>query len=71
MLNDTIAKYTATLKTFLQWAFEEKLHKNTSAFTKIRTSIKKRSKNEIVALSEEEVFVLLNHDLSRQPRLEK
>ena len=71
LLNDTIAKYTVTLKTFLQWAFENGFHKNASAFTKIKTRIKKRSKNEIVALSEGELMQLLHFDLSGNTRLEK
>ncbi|WP_346239233.1 tyrosine-type recombinase/integrase [Niabella insulamsoli] len=71
LLNDTIAKYTATLKTFLQWAFENGLHKNRSAFSKIKTQIKKRSKNEIVALMERELMDLLHYDFSGNERLEK
>jgi integrase len=71
LLNDTIAKYCATLKSFLQWCFENGYHQNSIAFEKIKTQIKRKSKNEIVALTEEEVFQLLEHDLSATPRLEK
>lgn len=71
LLNDTIAKYTATLKTFIQWAYEEGIHKNAAGFTNIKTSIKKRSKNDIVALTEEEIFTLLNYDFSENKRLER
>jgi len=71
LLNDTIAKYCATLKSFLQWSFENGYHQNPAAFTKIKTQIKRKSKNEIVALTEKEVFQLLEKDLSANPRLEK
>jgi len=70
LFNDTIAKYCATLKSFLQWSFESGYHQNAAAFTNIKTQIKRKSKNEIVALTEEEVFQLLQKDLSNQPRLE-
>lgn len=71
LLNDTIAKYCATLKSFLQWSFENGYHTNNKAFTKIKTQIKRKSKNEIVALTEEELFTLLNLDLKENTRLEK
>jgi integrase len=71
LFNDTIAKYTATLKSFLQWSFENGYHQNPTAFTNIKTQIKKKGKNEVVALTEEELFQLLHEDLSAQPRLEK
>ncbi len=71
LLNDTIAKYIATLKTFLQWAFENGFHKNALAFTKIKTQIKKRSKHEIVALTEEELFKIFEYDFSDNQRLER
>jgi len=71
LFNDTIAKYCATLKSFLQWCYENGYHQNAAAFTNIKTQIKRKSKNEIVALTENEVFQLLNKDLSDQPRLER
>jgi integrase len=71
LFNDTIAKYCATLKSFLQWSYESGYHQNTAAFTNIKTQIKRKSKNEIVALTEKEVFQLLQKDLSREPRLER
>jgi integrase len=71
LFNDTIAKYCATLKSFLQWSYENGYHQNAAAFTNIRTQIKRKSKNEIVALTEEEIFKLLGKDLNSQPRLEK
>lgn len=71
LVNDTIAKYTATLKTFLQWCYENGYHKNVAAFTKIKTRIKKRSKNEIVALTEDELMQLYQFDLNGDERLER
>jgi integrase len=71
LLNDTIAKYCATLKSFLQWAYENKYHSNVDGFSKIKTQIKRKSKNEIVALTEGELFQILNHDFSEDPKLEK
>lgn len=71
LLNDTIAKYCATLKSFLQWAYENKYHNNAEGFTKIKTQIKRKSKNEIVALTEDELYQILNHDFSEDPKLEK
>lgn len=71
LLNDTIAKYCATLKSFLQWAFENKYHNNAGAFTKIKTQIKRKNKNEIVALTEDELFKILNFDLSENLKLER
>jgi len=71
LFNDTIAKYCATLKSFLQWSYESGYHQNATAFTNIKTQIKRKSKNEIVALTEAEVFQLLQKDLSGQPRLER
>lgn len=71
LLNDTIAKYCATLKSFLQWCYENGYHNNAAAFNKIKTQIKKKAKNEIVALLEQEVFQVLQADLTAIPRLEK
>ena len=71
LLNDTIAKYTATLKTFLQWGFENGFHKNVLAFSNIKTRIKKRAKNDIVTLTELELKELLEYDFSGNSRLEK
>jgi len=71
LFNDTIFKYCATLRSFLQWSYENGYHQNTSAFSNIKTQIKRKAKNEIVALTEEEVFQLLEKDLSAAPRLER
>jgi site-specific recombinase XerD len=71
LFNDTIFKYCATLKSFLQWSYENGYHQNPAAFTNIKTQIKRKSKNEVVALTEQEVFQLLHKDLSGQPRLER
>jgi len=71
LLNDTIAKYIATLKTFMFWAFESGFISNIDHLLKIKTKIKKRVKNEIVVLSEPELFQLYNYDFSGIPRLER
>jgi site-specific recombinase XerD len=71
LFNDTIFKYCATLRSFLQWCYENGYHQNTAAFSNIKTQIKRKAKNEIVALTEEEVFQLMNKDFSAHPRLEK
>ena len=71
LLNDTIAKYCATLKSFLQWAYENKYHNNADGFSRIKTQVKRKAKNEIVALTEAELFQILNHDFSGDPKLEK
>jgi len=71
LFNDTIFKYCATLKSFLQWCYENGYHQNAAAFTNIKTQIKRKHKNEIVALTEAEVFQLMDEDLSNKPRLER
>ena len=71
LLNDTIAKYCSTLKAFLLWAFDNNYHNNRSAFENIKTQIKKKVKNEIVVLSEEELTLLINVDLTAKPYLER
>ena len=71
LLNDTIAKYIATLKTFMFWAFESGYISNIDYLLKIKTKIKKRSKNEIVVLNEVELFQLYNYDFSGNTRLER
>ncbi|HET6256217.1 MAG TPA: site-specific integrase [Puia sp.] len=71
LFNDTIFKYCATLRSFLQWSYENGYHQNAGAFSKIKTQIKRKAKNEIVALTEDEVFKLLEKDFSATPRLEK
>jgi integrase len=71
LLNDTIAKYCATLKSFLQWCHENGYHQNPAAYSKIKTQIKRKTKNEIVTLTEAEVFQLMDKDLSDNLSLER
>ncbi len=70
LLNDTISKYISALKTFMQWSLDRGYHTNT-AFQHRQFSAKKRVKNEIVTLSEEELMRLYHLDLSHIPRLER
>ena len=71
LLNDTISKYCNTLKTFLDWSYYEGFLKSKEPILKIKTQIKRKVKNDIVALNENELFQLISVDLSTKPRLEK
>ncbi|MEO5996131.1 MAG: tyrosine-type recombinase/integrase [Chitinophagaceae bacterium] len=71
LLNDTIFKYSSTLKSFLEWCFDEGLIKSRDAFSRAKTKIKKKAKNEIVALTEPELFRLVNFDFKGNTRLER
>jgi len=71
LLNDTIFKYSSTLKSFLEWCFDEGLIKSRDAFSRAKTKIKKKAKNEIVALTEPELFRIVNHDFKGNTRLER
>ena len=70
LLDETIAKYISALKTFMQWALDREYHSNT-LFQHKHFAAKRRSKNEIVTLSEEELMKLYNKDLSKNTRLER
>lgn len=70
LLNDTIYKYCSTLKSFLEWCFDEKFISHRESFSRTKTKIKKKAKNEIVALTEEELFQIHNYDLKNNIRLE-
>ncbi|MBA7576609.1 hypothetical protein ES708_18450 [subsurface metagenome] len=77
LLNDTIAKYIESLKTFLKWSFENEYHTNdifkNSEF-KVNQKSKKQlqeGKNDIVTLRIDEVFHLYNFDFSDNKRLER
>jgi integrase len=70
LLNDSISKYFATLKTFMQWSLDRNYHSNTT-FKHNQFSAKKKSKNEIVTLSEEELMRIYKLDLSDNPYQEK
>lgn len=64
LYNDTIAKYISTLKSFLYCCHESGYINNVDHLSKIKTKIKKRVKNEIVALTEQELSDLSNFDFS-------
>jgi len=70
LLDDTIAKYISSLKTFMQWSLDRNYHSNTE-FQHKQFAAKKKTKNEIVTLSEEELKRLYGKDLSNNPRLER
>lgn len=71
LLNDTIYKYSATLKSFLEWCFDEGYITSRDMFSRTKTKIKKKTRNEIVALTEPELFQILNFDLNGNTRLER
>lgn len=70
LLNDTISKYFANLKTFMQWALDRNYHTNTT-FKHKQFSSKQKSKNEIVTLSEAELMKIYNLNLSGNPLQKK
>src|SRR5664279_469053 len=71
LLNDTIYKYCSTLKSFLEWCFDEGFISHRDTFSRTKTKIKKKAKNEIVALTEQELFQILNYNLKNNIRLER
>ena len=71
LLNDTIHKYCSTLKSFLEWSYDEGFISHRESFSRTKTKIKRKSKNEIVALTEEELFRILAYDLKNNIRLER
>lgn len=70
LLNDTISKYFSSLKTYMQWSLDRGYHINTT-FKHNQFSAKKKSRNEIVTLSEEELMKIYNLDLLDNPFHEK
>jgi len=68
LLNDTIAKYIQTLKSFLRWGEERGYHSN-HAYAKFKSP--KSQKHEIVTLTKEELETIYNLNLTSNPRLEK
>lgn len=68
LLNDTIAKRISNLKMFMRWARERGYHQN-STFEKFEA--KRAQKNEIVVLTESELDVIANLDLSHRLHLER
>lgn len=70
ILNDTVAKYFSSMKSFMQWALDRGYHKNT-IFQHKQFAAKKRAKNEIVTLTEDELNKLYKYDLANNPKLER
>ena len=70
LLDETISKYISALKTFMQWALDRNYHSNKD-FQHNNFAAKKKTKHEIVTLSEEELMRLYKEDLSSNPRLER
>ncbi len=70
LLNDTISKYFSALKTFMQWSMDRNYHAN-NYFQHKQFSAKKKAKNEIVTLTEEELFNIYYLDLSDNSKLER
>ncbi len=78
--NDTIGKYIATLKLFMQWALERGYHTNIIyqnksfnpyPFKRDRNQRQQNNKKEIVTITKEELEYLFSLDLSNNKRLEK
>jgi integrase len=71
LYNDTIVKYISTLKSFLYWCHESGFISNVDHLNLIKTKIKRKGKNEIISLTETELFKIYNHDFSENTRLER
>ncbi len=70
LLNDTIGKYFASLKVFMQWALDRQKHSNTTFTHKDFKTIKSKQP-DIVTLKEDEFIKIYALDLSNKPRLER
>jgi len=70
LVNDTISKYISCIKTFMQWSLDRNYHNN-KTFQNNQFAAKKKAKNEIVTLTEEELQKILNLDLSGNLKLER
>lgn len=71
LLNDTIYKYLATLKLFLSWCRDNGYTVHPDAFKIHTSSFKRKSHNEIVVLTEDELDKLVSFDLSAHPKYER
>lgn len=67
LLNNSIAKYVKTLKTFLHWS-TERGYNSYFAFKKFKT---KEKDADIIYLTEDELFHLYEYDFSANEKLEK
>jgi len=70
LLSDTVSKYIAVLKSFMQWTFDRGYHQNI-AFQHKQFSANKAQKIDIVTLTEKEFYQLYNHDFHENPTYEK
>jgi integrase len=70
LLNDTVSKYLENLKHFLKWSLERGHHKNRE-FQRTDFSSSRRSKQDIVTLSMDELKKFYEHDFSSDTRLER
>jgi integrase len=71
LVNDTIHKYITTLKTFLSWCNENGNTVHPDTFKKHRSAYKRKSHNEIVVLTENELNDLYELDLSKHPSYDR
>lgn len=67
LLNNSIAKYIKTLKTFLNWAAERGYNIHTG-FKKFKA---KETSADIIYLTEKELFQIYKKDLAGKPKLER
>jgi len=70
LLDDTIAKYFSSLKTYMNWALEMGLHNNVG-FQKKQFSARKKNKQDIFTLSKDEIQIIFCQDLSLNRRLDR
>lgn len=68
--SDTVAKYMEGIKAFMKWSHEEG-HHNNADYTKKGFSSARAARHEIVALTQQEVKLLIDHDFSNQPNLDR
>jgi integrase len=71
LLNDTIYKYISTLKVFLSWCNEQGHIVHPDTFKKHKSAFKRKTHNEIVVLTEDELNMLYEYDLSAKPSYER
>ncbi len=71
LLNDTIYKYISTLKVFLSWCNEQGHVVHPDTFKKHKSAFKRKAHNEIVVLTEDELNILYEYDLSAKPSYER
>jgi integrase len=65
--NNTLGRNIGFIKTFMNWAFNNKLHDN----LEFKSFKKPSSATDEIALSMEELDILYNADLTKHPRLER